>query len=259
MAGFQSFRTLKKSPRPQLDSPDEVSLEPGQLVEFFVEEEAKYTETISDLHSIRGFLIERCQVLLTSGAMSKPVHEAVVDYEKNELHRAMLNTLNLRSKRGAVNGSLEPLATKQEMVTWSNYRNLNDLIPVFEKIENDLSLVEVKQEKTRAIDVLKDIIKTTFENQKRIRENIKSMESVSSEKSEKLVARYLNDLNREEDALIQARSDILILEKALLSIEAQRGTLRFELASRIDELGAAFLEKARKIGQSLPTSECSED
>ncbi|CAF4574847.1 unnamed protein product, partial [Rotaria magnacalcarata] len=52
-------------------------------------------------------------------------------------------------------------------------------------------------------------IKSIFENQERIRQNIKSLEKI--DKSE-LMIRYLKDLNTEEDDLQQTRREIKAMQ-----------------------------------------------
>jgi len=56
-------------------------------------------------------------------------------------------------------------------------------------------------------------IKDVFDNQKRLRENIKSMENLSN--CDTLLNRYLSDLNKEEDDLASTRKEIKSLSESL--------------------------------------------
>ena len=72
-------------------------------------------------------------------------------------------------------------------------------------------------------------VSEAFKNQDRLRENIRSMEKVGSNK---LLERYLKDLDKEEDELIQTRRAIARLE------EEDAGHVR-QMSATLLELGAA--------------------
>jgi len=84
------------------------------------------------------------------------------------------------------------------------------------------------EEYTRKIAAHEEFIKGVFQNQTRLRENIKSLEKVSNSV---LVERYLKDLNQEEDKLIQARQAIDNLDKQKRDGENQLKNLKMLLSS----------------------------
>ncbi|CAF4998370.1 unnamed protein product, partial [Rotaria magnacalcarata] len=92
--------------------------------------------------------------------------------------------------------------------TWTPKR---DLIPtsLFDKSVAILDTqVNIRQLETK-IKSREVNIKSIFENQERIRQNIKSLEKI--EKSD-LMTRYLKDLNTEEDDLQETRREIKVMQ-----------------------------------------------
>jgi paraquat-inducible protein B len=73
-----------------------------------------------------------------------------------------------------------------------------------------------KEDMERVVATHHAHIKEVYDNQSRLRENIKSMEKVASSK---LVDRYLVDLDKEEDDLIDTRQVITALEVQMAALE----------------------------------------
>ena len=76
-------------------------------------------------------------------------------------------------------------------------------------------------------------IAEAFKNQDRLRENIRSMEKVGSNK---LLERYLKDLDKEEDELIQTRRAIARLEEEDAGHVRQMNATLLELANAVQRL-----------------------
>jgi hypothetical protein len=74
------------------------------------------------------------------------------------------------------------------------------------------------------------------------------MEKVSSEK---LVNRYLVDLNNEEDALIAARNDMAKLEQSLVEIENERSRLRLQLTPLCESANEFLVDKVRSFHEAI--------
>jgi hypothetical protein len=83
-------------------------------------------------------------------------------------------------------------------------------------------------EVNRKINSHQEYIKQVFQNQARLRENIKSLEKVSNSS---LVDRYLKDLNQEEDNLIKTRQAIDHLERQKVQTEGELKALKLNLTS----------------------------
>merc|ERR1711998_823971 len=82
-------------------------------------------------------------------------------------------------------------------------------------------------------------VKTVFENQVRLRQNIQSLEKVSQSK---LVDRYCKDLNNEEDDLIKKRKQIDELSEKHNSLRAKLSNLKLEAKSEIEKMQKALNE-----------------
>merc|ERR1719487_1409741 len=87
-------------------------------------------------------------------------------------------------------------------------------------------------------------VETIFENQARLRENLNALTSSQQTASAPLVARYLHDLDAEEDELIAARREKAAMLDAAAAAERELAALRLDLgASARDAL--ARLEGGR--------------
>ena len=227
-----------------------VSLGVGETMQFQVTEEAKYVET--KMSKLTEMLRDRSKELVESGALLRDHLGCVELYETMETAREVLKTLNARGKQGASGPTVsEVLATKAELLTWSSngLRTLPEMAKAFELVDCDMAKLDEREERTTGIAVLNARVATTFKNQERLRENIRSMEKVQGEN--KLVGRYLQDLNTEEDALIQARKDIVVLEAAKQEIEKQRLQIRLEVVSVTNRASEELLAKIREITSRL--------
>ena len=69
-------------------------------------------------------------------------------------------------------------------------------------------------------------INKIFENQKRLRENIKSMENI---RTGSLLDRYMNDMDQEESGLIQTRQKIEEGEEAMAAIAQDASKLTLQI------------------------------
>ena len=76
-------------------------------------------------------------------------------------------------------------------------------------------------------------IAEAFTNQDRLRENIRSMEKVGSNK---LTDRYLKDLDKEEDELIQMRRTIARLEEEEALLVREMSAALLELGTQVQQL-----------------------
>ena len=80
-------------------------------------------------------------------------------------------------------------------------------------------------------------VSEAFKNQDRLRENIRSMEKVGTNK---LTDRYLKDLDKEEDELIQTR-------RAIARLEEEEANLVREMSAALLELGTQVRREKEDI------------
>jgi len=77
-------------------------------------------------------------------------------------------------------------------------------------------------------------IKEVFNNQSRLRENIKSMQKMTG--VAKLIDRYMEDLNREEDDLISTRDSISKLKESIRITNETLSACKVNLSLACDKL-----------------------
>jgi len=94
-----------------------------------------------------------------------------------------------------------------------------------------------RQEGQRKVQTSNARISEAFKNQDRLRENIRSMEKVGSNK---LTERYLKDLDKEEDELIQTRRAIARLEEEDAALVREMSAALLELGTQVQRLRDDF-------------------
>lgn len=202
----------------------ELKLEPQEEIEFIVDEQAEHTKQIFEASALESFIEKKVPELL----QSKLIDEKTV----NLIQKIITQKFIQQVLRHIVDSTI----TDSQIRTWTTKR---DLIPtsIFDKavaiidIQNDLRNIE-KQTKNYEAH-----IKSIFENQERIRQNIKSLEKI--ERSE-LMTRYLTDLNTEEDDLQKTRRNIAALQEQ--HNEKQR---------ELEEKQASVKHEAKEIQKKL--------
>lgn len=175
----------------------EVRLEPQQEIEFIVDEQAQDSKKIFDGTALEIFVEKQVGELHEN----KVIDEKTIELIKRIIaHKYVLQVL-----RQIIDGSI----SDGDIRNWTPKR---DLIPtsLFDKA---VSIVDTKlllREAEKRIKSREAHIKSIFENQERIRQNIKSLEKM--EKSV-LMDRYLKDLNTEEDELQDTRREIKVMQE----------------------------------------------
>ena len=174
----------------------ELKLEPQEEVEFIVDEQAQNSKKIYDASGLEQFLEKQVPDLL----QLKLIDEKTVELVKRIItHKYVQQVLR---------HMIESSITDSQIRTWTTKR---DLIPttLFDKALVIVDLQVNIRELEKVIRSLEAHIKAIFENQDRIRQNIKSLEKI--EKSD-LMTRYLKDLNTEEDDLQGTRREIKLTQ-----------------------------------------------
>ncbi|CAF1281411.1 unnamed protein product [Rotaria sp. Silwood1] len=170
----------------------ELKLEPQQEIEFVVDEQAHHSKKIFEASALELFLEKQVPELL----QLKLIDEKTISLiQKVITHKYVQQVLRY---------IIDSTITDSQIRTWTPKR---DLIPtsLFDKAVAIVDIQMVSRELEKKINSLEAHIKSIFENQERIRQNIKSLEKI--DKSD-LMIRYLKDLNTEEDDLQQTRREI---------------------------------------------------
>jgi len=174
----------------------EFKLDPQQEIEFVVDEQAQHSKKIFDATALELFIEKQLPELLDA----KLIDAKTVDLIKRIVtHKYVVQVL-----RQMIDTSI----TDANIRSWTPKR---DLIPtsLFDKAVTIVDLRLALRESEKSIKTREAHIKGIFENQERIRQNIKSLEKM--ERSV-LMDRYLKDLNTEEDDLQHTRREIKVMQ-----------------------------------------------
>merc|ERR1712129_96423 len=205
-----------------------LAIEPEAEVVLEVVEEANYEEHLSMTEDgITNFLSIRPKALVEQNVLQQDVIDALANARE-------------RLRLGCVlRAFVRPTGiTEEQLVSWKSrettynpdgvQNEIDELVQLasqLQDIENNKSEAQRKQ----SLDTGR--VNKIFENQSRLRENIKSMEAV---RTGSLLDRYMNDMDKEENDLIQTRQRIEEAEEAVagLSQEATRLTLQITMKAK---------------------------
>ena len=185
------------------------SLLPGQELEFEVVEVAHADEVVTGPR-LRRFVEDEVAQLAAVGLIDRPAVERLDAMARHNLTTAALTALKAGvSGRGRadVAGVLGGLNAAQRGALPAALVRLHVQAAAVAQ-----QLVEAEQRV--ALDESR--IRAVFENQGRIRENIKSLKDMADTT---LTKRYLRDLDAEEDVVSATRQQILDVKKAMPSLE----------------------------------------
>lgn len=202
----------------------ELQLEPQQEIEFIVDEQAQNSKKIFDTLGLEKFLEKQVPDLVTSKLIDDKTIELVRNIIKYKYIQQVLQHL------------IDRTVTDSEIRTWTLKK---DLIPtsLFDKAVATVELQGFLREIEKQINSYEAHIKSIFENQDRIRQNIKSLEKM--ERSD-LMTRYLKDLNAEEDDLQQTRRNIAKLQDQ-----------RHQKQRELEEKNASLKHEAKQAQKNL--------
>ena len=194
----------------------ELKLDPQQEIEFIVDEQAQHNKHIQDSTALETFLEKQVPELVQAKLIDEKTVQLI---QKIIAHKFVIQVLRYIADSN-INDT--------QIRTWTLKR---ELIPakLFEKSVEIVELQRVIRDIEKQIKGYEAHIKSIFENQDRIRQNIKSLERV--EKSD-LMTRYLKDLNTEEDDLQRTRRNISALEEQCnqrqRELEDKQATIKHE-------------------------------
>jgi len=205
-----------------------LAVEPEAEIVLEVLEEVDYEERLSMTEDgITTFLSNRAEALRTKNVLQ----QTVIDELANARERLRLGVV-VRALTRPVSISEEQLIGWKGRETTYNPDGVQGQIDdLLEQVSKLHGIEGEKTELVRKQDQDRVRVEKIFENQSRLRENIKSMEAV---RTGSLLDRYMNDMDKEENDLIEARKRIEAAEesKAALSQEATKLTLQISMKAK---------------------------
>jgi ubiquitin/small nuclear ribonucleoprotein (snRNP)-like protein len=196
-----------------------------QTIEFDVVEAANYGVTTGFLDKLEDM---RNKAESIKGLSFRADLQAMIDWKK--LRQALIC---IRER----NFTASQLGQMKQNFTRTSLRSLMSEAEKYSKLQSD------ETAKGRVIDGLKNTIRGIKEVQSRLRENIRGMEKVSANKStEKLLSRYLNDLNNQEDELARCSKKISEEEDGLFVVRQ----LITSVASKVTSDAEACIKEHEK-------------
>jgi hypothetical protein len=194
----------------------ELKLEPQEEIEFIVDEQAQHSKNIYEASALETFLDKQVPDLLQLKLIDEKTIQLI---QKIITHKFVQQVL-----RHIIDSTI----TDNQIRTWTTKR---DLIPtsLFDKAVTIVDIQRILRDIEKQIQSHEAHIKSIFENQERIRQNIKSLEKI--EKSD-LMSRYLKDLNTEEDDLQRTRRNISTLQEQRhqrqIELEEKQASIKYE-------------------------------
>jgi len=195
-------------------------LAPGEEVAFVVEEEVTHTSSHRTSCAVRKLL---ALPQLQQGAVTN----VLLVEERAALERVVAQAERASRLDRVDKGDV----TVEELSAWCEQGALPR--PMLDTL-NKLAQLEAKRaEGSRKVAAHQAHIKATFSNQERLRENIRSLEKVGKNT---LTDRYLKDLDKEEDGLIQTRRAIGALKESDAALALEVNAMKLSLASDVRKL-----------------------
>jgi len=197
----------------------EFKLGPQEEVMFPVEEEATYRTEVKSTAELVTFITRRAQTLLEQGVLGKDTLAILKNVVKRSQTVAALKTVESENY------------TERDVLGWKGPSSVDpesgSIIPkeLLEKVAKVLDLQLREKELTRIIASSNEHISKVFQNQSRLRENIKSLENMSGTE---LVKRYLKDLDKEEDDLMKLRMSIDNYEKEKMAVKKELKDVQYD-------------------------------
>jgi len=196
----------------------EFKLPPLGELEFVVAEEATYTCSLTSNYDLVSLINTRAASLLEAGVTDEKVLGIV---------RGMIRRTEALS---ALKNLEDGRFSEREIIDWKAGSSVGGTFLNEELLKQASQILKLKAEiadKQRQIETHKRHIDKVFQNQARLRENIKSLDKMVGSD---LMKRYLADLDIEEDDLIKTRKDMEVIENQKLQHEKQLAELQFTLA-----------------------------
>jgi len=197
-------------------------IKPQDEITFHVEEEATYRTEVRSTLELVTFITRRAATLLDQAVLGKDTLEILKNVVKRSQAISALTVVESET------------FTERDALVWKGPSSIDpeggSIMPkaLFEKVGKVLDLQLREKELVRIITSHNEHINKVFQNQTRLRENIKSLEHMSGSE---LVQRYLKDLDKEEDDLLKIREAIETFEKEKTTVQKELKDLKYETSS----------------------------
>mmetsp|Transcript_3114 Transcript_3114/g.4452 ORF Transcript_3114/g.4452 Transcript_3114/m.4452 type:complete len:531 (-) Transcript_3114:1737-3329(-) len=205
-------------------------LQPTEHLEFAVDERAVVTRRICGAREVKA-LLESKQFRDGAGAdvLEAPARTALVAMVQRAVRDELLQKVERESADGPE--QVGSHVSAKELLSWRSEAALPvSLLNGLDKLHT----LELRRcEGQRKISSAQAHVKEIFVNQDRLRENIRSLEKVGPNA---LLKRYLSDLDKEEDDLIQTRKAIGAKEEADAKIKLEMAALQLAIGEEVKAL-----------------------
>ncbi len=205
-----------------------LQLGPAEELSFVVEERAVHTTAMREPRAVREELLDGPMrgARLEDGALDARTRAALEAFVASAERRVLLGVIE--------SDGVAP----DESAAWRRAK----LLPasLLDSLDAVQRLGAQRREARRKAAALEAHVDTVFKNQDRLRSNIKSMEKVTDSKgaSNPLTQRYLKDLDKEEDDLIQTRRSLAALGEAEAALAREVGEARLVIMQEVKSLRA---------------------
>lgn len=213
-----------------------VAVEPEAELILDVTEENTYEEELPLSPQLGTFLNLRAPQLESQGVLTQDVLLAL----RNKMSRLRLQMM-LQSFLSPINISEEQLIRWEERdCPWSPTAECEGLEHVISEVKPILQQIRLLQSHQSEIKELQrkqtvdsSRVAKIFENQHRLRENIRSMENV---RTGSLLDRYMNDMDKEENDLIETRQRIEKAEEAMAQKNQEVSRLVLQITMKTKQI-----------------------
>mmetsp|Transcript_131026 Transcript_131026/g.339329 ORF Transcript_131026/g.339329 Transcript_131026/m.339329 type:complete len:812 (-) Transcript_131026:193-2628(-) len=213
-----------------------LSVEAGAEISLDVVEEATYEEPVMKTESgLANFFRSRASDLVKKGVLKADLRQLM----SNSLSKLRLQSL-LKEFLSLSNGSVEIseeklLSWEQEGCPWAvdgaENSDPDALVGKVKAIVVQLRKLKDQQQKRKDLQRRQDVdskrVEKIFQNQQRLRENIKSMEHV---RTGTLLDRYMNDMDKEENDLIGTRKRMEEVDEQMASLTAEMSSCALQIS-----------------------------
>jgi len=205
-----------------------------------VTEEVSYEENLSmNDAEIAKFLAVRATSFCQRGILN----EELVNSLKDMLGRLRLSALLTALIRPQAISEEQLLSWEQRDCPWSvepcngPEAAADTVRALLKQVQEMQSLEQQKKELQRKQSVDNSRVQKIFENQARLRENIKSMEHV---RTGSLLDRYMTDMDKEESDLIETRSRVEAAEEKIATVSQDVAKIGLQITMKAKQVQKQF-------------------
>jgi len=205
-------------------------LPPEEKVEVVVSEEAFFVESFSSTTDLINSVKNRFPNLLQEGTIDQ------------EFIHVIKELIARRERQAALQSIVNENYNERNIIEWKSGSSVQtstlvdgkyEVLPLIggkmiEKLELVFTFQNKKREIERSTKLLQESIKKIFDNQSRLRENIKTLEKVLDSD---LVRRYLRDLENQEDELNNTRKKINTFQEEDAALNEQIKRLKIDIST----------------------------